>query len=101
MRSDPLALSDAAHDCSQNPCLNCTVCNASLRLCSAIHSALLFAAADDNGTFACSGAGSGAKNHWLCYDMNIRDFDLLGYKYSLLSTIGTAGLNLVRTILDQ
>lgn len=29
----------------------------------------------------------------LCYDMNARDFDYLGYKYSLLSSIGTAGLN--------
>lgn len=54
---------------------------------------------DDNGTFACSGAGSGAANHWLCYDMNARDFDLLGYKYSLLSTVGTAGQNLVVTMI--
>ena len=50
---------------------------------------------DDNGTFACAGAGMGKKNNWLCYDMNARDFDLLGYKYSLLSTVGTAGQNLV------
>jgi hypothetical protein len=28
-------------------------------------------------------------------DFNLRDFDLLGYKYSLLSSIGTAGLNTV------
>eukprot|EP01047_Picozoa_sp_COSAG01_P052661 COSAG01_NODE_5559_length_4185_cov_2.652227_2_plen_335_part_00 len=31
--------------------------------------------------------------------MNVRDFDLLGYKYSLLSTIGTAGQNLVVTMI--
>lgn len=54
---------------------------------------------DDNGTFACAGAGAGASNGWKCYDMNIRDFDLLGYKYSLLSTIGTAGQNLVLTMI--
>lgn len=54
---------------------------------------------DDNGTFACAGAGAGASNHWLCYDMNVRDFDLLGYKYSLLSTVGTAGQNLVVTMI--
>ena len=36
----------------------------------------------------CAGAGSGAANHWLCYDMHARDFDILGYKYSLLSTVG-------------
>jgi hypothetical protein len=29
----------------------------------------------------------------ICYDMNARDFDYLGYKFSLLSSIGTAGLN--------
>jgi hypothetical protein len=27
--------------------------------------------------------------------MNTRDFDLLGYKYSLLANVGTAGQNLV------
>jgi hypothetical protein len=54
---------------------------------------------DDNGTMPCAGAGSGARNHWLCYDMNVRDFDLLGYKYSLLSTVGTAGLNVVLTMI--
>lgn len=54
---------------------------------------------DDNGTFPCAGAGAGASNHWLCYDMNVRDFDLLGYKYSLLSTVGTAGQNLVVTMI--
>jgi hypothetical protein len=31
--------------------------------------------------------------------MNTRDFDLLGYKYSLLSTVGTAGQNLVLTMI--
>ena len=31
--------------------------------------------------------------------MNTRDFDYLGYKYSLLSTIGTAGQNLVFTMI--
>ena len=31
--------------------------------------------------------------------MNVRDFDLLGYKYSLLSTVGTAGQNLVVTMI--
>ena len=31
--------------------------------------------------------------------MNVRDFDLVGYKYSLLSTIGTAGLNNVVTMI--
>lgn len=44
---------------------------------------------DDNGTFACT------KKEVLCYDMNARDFDLLGYKYSILSTVATAGQNLV------
>jgi len=48
---------------------------------------------DDNGTNACFG------NVPLCYDMNVRDFDLLGYKYSLLSTIGTAGQNNVLTMI--
>ena len=28
-----------------------------------------------------------------CWDVNARDFDLMGYKVSLLSSIGTAGLN--------
>lgn len=54
---------------------------------------------DDNGTMPCAGAGSGQRNGWKCYDMNIRDFDLLGYKYSLLSTVGTAGQNLVLTMI--
>eukprot|EP00948_MAST-09A_sp_MAST-9A-sp1_P003307 g3307.t1 len=47
----------------------------------------------DNGTGACFG------NVKECWDMNTRDFDLLGYKYSLLSTIGTAGLNNVVTMI--
>ena len=42
---------------------------------------------DDNGTWPCS------MDTDLCYDMNARDFDYLGYKFSLLSSIGTAGLN--------
>ena len=54
---------------------------------------------DDNGTMPCAGAGSGAANGWKCYDMNTRDFDLLGYKYSLLSTVATAGQNLVLTMI--
>jgi hypothetical protein len=29
----------------------------------------------------------------------VQDFDLLGYKYSLLSTVGTAGQNLVVTMI--
>ena len=33
---------------------------------------------DDNGTMPCAGAGSGKANHWLCYDMHARDFDILG-----------------------
>ena len=41
----------------------------------------------DNGTNPCFGSEA------LCFDNNTRDFDYLGYKYSLLSTIGTAGLN--------
>eukprot|EP00040_Diaphanoeca_grandis_P027141 m.153801 g.153801 ORF g.153801 m.153801 type:complete len:1087 (-) comp30851_c1_seq1:41-3301(-) len=47
----------------------------------------------DNGTNPCFSASK------LCYDNNIRDFDLLGYKYSLLSTIGTAGQNNVLTMI--
>jgi hypothetical protein len=42
---------------------------------------------DDNGTAPCT------MDTDLCYDMNARDFDYLGYKFSLLSSIGTAGLN--------
>ena len=42
---------------------------------------------DDNGTAPCT------MDTDLCYDMNARDFDFLGYKFSLLSSIGTAGLN--------
>eukprot|EP00300_Choanocystis_sp_HF-7_P008616 c16008_g1_i1.p1 GENE.c16008_g1_i1~~c16008_g1_i1.p1 ORF type:complete len:999 (-),score=182.04 c16008_g1_i1:1048-4011(-) len=41
---------------------------------------------DDNGTFPCHGSEP-------CYPSNTRDFDYLGYKYSLLSSISTAGLN--------
>lgn len=47
----------------------------------------------DNGTNPCFG------NSALCFDNNTRDFDLLGYKYSLLSTVGTAGLNNVVTMI--
>jgi len=42
---------------------------------------------DDNGTVPC------AMDTDICYDMNARDFDLLGYRFSLISSIGTAGLN--------
>eukprot|EP00937_MAST-01D_sp_MAST-1D-sp2_P003944 g3944.t1 len=51
---------------------------------------------DDNGTNACFGGGQANQP---CYDMNVRDFDLLGYKYGLLSTIGTAGQNNVVTMI--
>ncbi|KAJ9444402.1 hypothetical protein DIPPA_05933 [Diplonema papillatum] len=44
---------------------------------------------DDNGTYSCFGGEP------LCYDSNIRDFDLLGYPYNYLSSIATAGLNQV------
>ena len=47
----------------------------------------------DNGTNPCFSSSK------LCYDSNARDFDLLGYKYSLLSTIGTAGQNNVLTMI--
>jgi hypothetical protein len=47
----------------------------------------------DNGTNACFG------NVKECWDMNTRDFDLLGYKYSVLSTVGTAGQNNVLTMI--
>ena len=47
----------------------------------------------DNGTNPCFSSSK------LCYDSNIRDFDLMGYKYSLLSTIGTAGQNNVLTMI--
>ena len=43
----------------------------------------------DSGVPSCFG------NQKECFDMNIRDFDLLGYKYSLLSTIATASMNIV------
>jgi hypothetical protein len=42
---------------------------------------------DDNGTAPCT------MDTDICYDMNARDFDYLGYQFSLLSSIGTAGLN--------
>eukprot|EP01061_Rhynchopus_euleeides_P004836 TRINITY_DN14033_c0_g2_i1.p1 TRINITY_DN14033_c0_g2~~TRINITY_DN14033_c0_g2_i1.p1 ORF type:complete len:930 (+),score=373.12 TRINITY_DN14033_c0_g2_i1:78-2867(+) len=42
----------------------------------------------DNGIALCAGTND-------CYNFNTRDFDLLGYRYSLLSTVGTAGLNLM------
>ncbi|KAJ1455328.1 hypothetical protein M885DRAFT_565260 [Pelagophyceae sp. CCMP2097] len=42
---------------------------------------------DDNGTNACFGSEK------LCYDFHTRDTDLVGSKYSVLSSIGTAGLN--------
>ena len=47
----------------------------------------------DNGTNPCFGGSA------LCFDNNTRDFDLLGYRYSLLSTVGTAGLNNVVTMI--
>eukprot|EP00939_MAST-03C_sp_MAST-3C-sp1_P002884 g2884.t1 len=47
----------------------------------------------DNGTNSCFGS------EVICFDANTRDFDLLGYKYSLMSTIGTAGSNLVFTMI--
>eukprot|EP01060_Flectonema_neradi_P030181 TRINITY_DN431_c14_g1_i1.p1 TRINITY_DN431_c14_g1~~TRINITY_DN431_c14_g1_i1.p1 ORF type:complete len:958 (+),score=168.93 TRINITY_DN431_c14_g1_i1:132-2876(+) len=43
----------------------------------------------DSGVPACFG---GEKQ---CYDMNIRDFDILGYRYSLISTIATGAMNIV------
>merc|ERR1719329_1379686 len=36
---------------------------------------------------------------WPCYPWNARDFDLLGYRYSVLSNIATAGLNAVLTFI--
>jgi len=47
----------------------------------------------DNGTNPCFSSSK------LCYDSNVRDFDLMGYKYSLLSTVGTAGQNNVLTMI--
>eukprot|EP01063_Lacrimia_lanifica_P002088 TRINITY_DN11081_c0_g1_i1.p1 TRINITY_DN11081_c0_g1~~TRINITY_DN11081_c0_g1_i1.p1 ORF type:complete len:941 (+),score=133.16 TRINITY_DN11081_c0_g1_i1:232-3054(+) len=47
----------------------------------------------DNGIAPCEGM---VKD---CYDSNVRDFDLLGYRVSLLSTIATAGLNIVWTMI--
>lgn len=43
----------------------------------------------DNGDTPCFG------NSDICYDNNTRDFDLLGYKYSVISNIATAPLNQV------
>ncbi|KAH8051959.1 hypothetical protein JL722_10404 [Aureococcus anophagefferens] len=46
---------------------------------------------DDNGTDACFGGVP-----WrdaACYDVNARDFDYVGYKYSVLASVGSAGLN--------
>jgi hypothetical protein len=49
---------------------------------------------DDDGHFYCS------KNEPRCVNnSNTRDFDYLGYKYSVLSTVGTAGLNNVFTMI--
>jgi hypothetical protein len=49
---------------------------------------------DDDGHHYCT------KKEVLCVNnSNTRDFDLLGYKYSVLSTIGTAGLNNVVTMI--
>ena len=49
---------------------------------------------DDDGHFYCT------RQETLCVNnSNTRDFDYLGYKYSLLSSIGTAGLNNVFTML--
>ncbi|CAE7459681.1 unnamed protein product [Symbiodinium sp. CCMP2592] len=48
---------------------------------------------DDDGHFYCT------VRETLCVNnSNTRDFDYLGYKYSLLSSIGTAGLNNVFTM---
>ena len=47
---------------------------------------------DDNGDNPCFGTGGG-RTPGPCYDSNVRDFDFLGYKYSVLSTVGTAGQN--------
>ena len=41
----------------------------------------------DNGSYPCF------KNTAACFDVNTRDFDLLGYRYSLLSSIATASHN--------
>lgn len=68
---------------------------------------------DDNGTNACFGTVE------LCYDMNgslqlcplhphllrgvyvARDFDLLGFKYSVLANVGTAGTQIGRPELQR
>lgn len=47
---------------------------------------------DDDGQNYCTQLSKSCVNN-----SNTRDFDLMGYKYSLLSTIGTAGLNNVMT----
>lgn len=49
---------------------------------------------DDDGTSYCFGGEGRCVNN-----SNTRDFDFLGYKYSLLSSIGTAGLNNVITMI--
>ena len=52
-----------------------------------------------NGTTPCYGGAPGAREDYRCFDANTRDFDLLGHRYSLLSTVGTAGLNLAFAML--
>ncbi len=47
----------------------------------------------DNGTSPCFGSSK------LCYDNNARDFDLLGFKYSVISNVGTAGMNNILTFI--
>jgi hypothetical protein len=46
-----------------------------------------------NGHEPCRGANP------FCYSVNTRDFDLMGYKYSVLSNVATAGLNHVLTMI--
>eukprot|EP00051_Salpingoeca_urceolata_P016581 m.221615 g.221615 ORF g.221615 m.221615 type:complete len:214 (+) comp18720_c0_seq6:166-807(+) len=49
---------------------------------------------NDNGSMPCTRG-----DHGICFDSNARDFDLLGYQYSLLSSIATAGLNNVHCMI--
>ena len=49
----------------------------------------------DNGTATCFGNAPLRP----CFDSNVRDFDLLGYQYSVLSTVATAGQNVVLTMI--
>ena len=45
----------------------------------------------DNGTDPCQTIQLGTP----CFNWNRRDFDLLGYRFSYISTVGTGGLNLM------